>query len=67
MRADLPHTLYIHDKKKGKGKNSLDNYKYNPNDPAIAKTLESIRKKKEKMEREGKDVQYTMDEIFKRN
>lgn len=64
MRADLPHTLYYKDKKKGKRKSSLDDYRYNPNDPAIAKTLEEIRKRKERMERESKDVQYTMDEIF---
>lgn len=65
MQSDLPHTLYLHDKKKG-GKKGTDNYKYNPNDPAIAKTLESIRKKKERMEKEGKDVKYTMEEIFNR-
>jgi hypothetical protein len=65
MQADLPHTLYSHDRKKEGGKGP-DNYKYNPNDPAIAKTLESIRKRKERMEKEGKDVQYTMDEIFNR-
>ena len=63
MRADLPHTLYFHDKVKG-GKKSPDNYQYNPNDPAIAKTLASIRRSKERAERAGKDVQYTMDELF---
>ena len=62
MQADLPHTLYVSDRKKG-GKGH-DNYKYDPNDPAIAKTLESIRKKKERMEKEGKKVEYTMEEIF---
>lgn len=70
MRADLPHTLYFNDKKKGKKgkrKNSLEDYKYNPNDPAIAKTREQIRKRRERMEREGKNVQYTMDEIFNMN
>ena len=65
MQADLPHTLFKRDKKKEGGK-VTDDFKYNPEDPAIAKTMEAIRRRKEKMEREGKDVQYTMDEIFNR-
>lgn len=66
MRADLPHTLFLRDKAKG-GKKTPDNYQHNPNDPAIAKTLASIRRRKERAERAGKDVQYTMDELFNRN
>lgn len=60
MQADLPHTLYKRKKKKG-GKNSADDYEYNPNDPAIAKTEELIRKKKEKM---AKESGFTTEELF---
>ncbi len=63
MQADLPHTLYLRDKKKRVGK---ENYAYDPNDPAIKKQMEAIRRKKEKMEAEGKNVEYTMDELFNR-
>ena len=65
MRSDLPHTLFLERGKKYGGK-VADNYTYDPNDPAVAKTLESVRKRKERMEKEGKKVQYTMDEIFNR-
>ena len=60
MRADLPHTLY----RKGKGgkkRGSVDDYKYNPKDPAIAKTEESIRRRKERMAQESG---YSVDELF---
>lgn len=61
MQADLPHTLYLRDKKKGKKKDN-DNYQYNPTDPAIAKTMESIKKRKERMaaEKDG----FTTEELF---
>ena len=64
MQSDLPHTLYLKDKreKKGGGKE----FKYNPEDPAIKKQAEAIRKKKEKMEKGGENVEYTMDELFNR-
>ena len=65
MQSDLPHTLYLHDKKNRKG-GKKDNFHYNPDDPAIAKTLAEIRKKKERMEKAGEKVEYTMDEIFNR-
>ena len=65
MRADLPHTLYINEKDKDKGrKKSPGNYKYNPNDPAIAKTMASLRRRKERAELAGGNVQYTLDELF---
>lgn len=51
MQADLPHTIYKRDKKKV-GKGMPDNYKFNPKDPAIAKTEELLRKKREKMAQE---------------
>lgn len=60
MQADLPHTLYLRDKKKGK-KMATDNYQYNPTDPAIEKTMESIRKRKERMEAEQG---FTTEELF---
>lgn len=60
MQADLPHTLYKRNKKKG-GKKSADNYEYNPKDPAIAKTEEMIRRKKEKM---AKESGVTTEELF---
>lgn len=65
MQSDLPHTLYKRDKKRNRGK-AVTNYNYNPNDPAIKKQMAAIRKRKEKMEAEGKDVEYTMDELFNR-
>ena len=63
MQADLPHTLYLSDKKR-KGKKPGKAFKFNPTDPAIAKTQEAIRKKRERMGAEGKEVPYTMDELF---
>lgn len=67
MQSDLPHTLYLHDRKGKKGgKGRVDDFKYNPDDPAIQKQMEEIRKRKERMEAEGKKVEYTMDEIFNR-
>lgn len=65
MQSDLPHTLYLHDRKR-KNKKSNGNYTYNPTDPAIKKQMEAIRRKKERMEAEGKKVEYTMEEIFNR-
>ncbi len=65
MQSEVPHTLYIHDRKEGE-KNGGDNYKYDPDDPAIKKQIEAIRRKKERMEAEGKNVEYTMDELFNR-
>lgn len=61
MQIDLPHTLYYHDKKKVKKKANVDNYKYNPTDPAIAKTMESIKKRKERM---SEEQGYTTEELF---
>lgn len=65
MQSDLPHTLYSRDKKKKKrGANPNENFTFNPNDPAIAKQLEANRRKKERMEKDGIEVKYTMDELF---
>lgn len=61
MQSDLPHTLYLHDRS---GKGGKGNFEYNPDDPAIKKTMDAIRRKKERMEKDGKEVQYTMDELF---
>ncbi len=61
MQADLPHTLYLRDKKKGKKKATEDNYQYNPTDPAIEKTMESIRKRKERM---AQEQGFTTEELF---
>ena len=60
MQADLPHTLYIRDKRTGKRKGP-DNYEYNPKDPAIAKTEESLRRRKERMAQESG---ITTEELF---
>ena len=68
MQADLPHTLYLRDKdKKGSKRKVRDDFKYNPNDPAIAKQLEANRKAEErrKAKAEGK-IPYTTDELFKK-
>ena len=66
MQADLPHTLYLHDRKSGGKKKNNANYSYNPDDLAIKKQMEAIRKKKERLEAEGEQVEYTMDELFNR-
>lgn len=63
MQADLPHTLYLRDKKRG-GRNTQKEFKFNPADPAITKTLESIRRRREMMRDNGQEVPYTMDELF---
>ena len=66
MQSDLPHTLYLHDRKNKRGKVN-SNYTYNPEDPAVKKQMEAIRKKKERLEAEGEKVEYTMDELFNRS
>jgi len=68
MQADLPHTLFNRKKKgkKGKKDNGLENYKYNPKDKALALQEEANRKARERSRSEGKDVPYTMDELFKK-
>lgn len=60
MQADLPHTLYLKNKRKSKKKDN-DNYQYNPTDPAIEKTMESIRKRKERM---AQEQGFTTEELF---
>ena len=65
MQSDLPHTLYLRDKTKKRHSGGED-YNYNQDDPAIRKQMEANRKRKERLEAEGKDVEYTMDEIFER-
>ena len=62
MQADLPHTLYLKNKRKSKKKDN-DNYQYNPNDPAIEKTMESIRRRKERM---AQEQGFTTEELFKK-
>ena len=67
MQSDLPHTLFKRNKDKNKKKSEgMDDFKYNPEDPAIKKQMEAIRKSKERKEAEGEEVEYTMDEIFNR-
>jgi len=66
MQADLPHTLYLRDRKKGGGKGSGGSFKYNPEDPAIAMQAAANRRMKERREKEGGKVEYTMDELFNR-
>lgn len=64
MQSDLPHTLYLRDKRDKKGKKvSAENYEYNPKDPAIAKTEESLRRRKERMAQESG---MTTEELFKK-
>lgn len=66
MQADLPHTLFKHDRKKGKKKNGdkNENYKYNPNDKAFKLQDEANRRMRERMKADGKEVKYTVDELF---
>ena len=66
MRSDLPHTLFNKKKKKGKKGKSNENYKYNPDDKAVKMQQEAIRRKRERMVAEGKEVQYTVDELFRK-
>ena len=68
MQTDLPHTLYLRDKKRGgknnKGKSS--DFKYNKNDPAIEKQMKAIQRAKERREaKERGEAPYTTDELFK--
>ena len=61
MQSDLPHTLYISDrkdKKKGGGE-----FKYNENDKAIKAQEEAIRRAMER--RAAKTEGYTIDQLFK--
>lgn len=64
MQTDLPHTLFLHDRKKKKSGGK--DFQYNPDDPAIKKQMEAIRKKKERLEAGGEKVEYTIDELFNR-
>lgn len=66
MQSDLPHTLYMRDKKKRKGKKRGpdENYIYNPNDRAFQLQEEANRRMRERMQSSGKDVRYTIDELF---
>lgn len=64
MQSDLPHTLYLRDKKKKRKGGANEDFQYNPEDPAIRKQTEAVRRMKERQEAEGKKVEYTMDEIF---
>lgn len=66
MQSDLPHTLYLRDKKKKKKAGGKKDFKYNPDDPAIRKQMEANRRMKERLEAEGQKVEYTMDELFDR-
>lgn len=67
MQSDLPHTLYLSDRKKGRKRaTKKEEFKYNPEDPAIRKQREAIRKAKERQEADGEKVEYTMEEIFDR-
>ena len=61
MQADLPHTLYKRDKKGKKRSVTAEEYKYNPKDPAIEKTMESLRRR-ERMAK-GEDG-LTTEELF---
>ena len=67
MRADLPHTLFMYDKKKGnknkKGKPN-ENYKFNPSDKAVQMQIEANEQMRKRKIAAGKEVQYTMDELF---
>jgi len=64
MQSDLPHTLYLRDKKKKVGKKKTEDYKFNQNDKAIRLQIEANRRRKERLEAEGQKVEYTMDELF---
>ena len=67
MQADLPHTLYSHDRDKKGKKKKVDSFKYNPNDPAIEKQEEAIRRATErrKAKAEGK-IPLTTEELFRK-
>lgn len=64
MQADLPHTLFKHDKKKGKKGKPNENYKFNPNDKAVQLQIKANEEMRRRKKAAGKDVQYTMDELF---
>ena len=68
MQSDLPHTLYLRDHdKKGRRKAADKDFRYNPNDKAIALQEEANRRalERRKAKAEGK-IPYTTDELFKR-
>lgn len=65
MQADLPHTLYNRRKERpGNGGGGGAGYRVDPDDPAIRMQAEAVRRHKERQEAAGKNVEYTMDEIF---
>ena len=67
MQADLPHTLYIRDRKKGKTGDKTSGFRYNENDPAIKKQMEAIRRAEKRREAQQKgEASYRMDELFRR-
>ena len=66
MQADLPHTLYLRDKGKKKKGNPLENYKFNPNDRAIALQMEELEKKRAALREKGEQVPFETEELFKK-
>ena len=64
MQADLPHTLFRREKKKGKKGKPNENYKFKPTDKAIQLQMKANEERRRRRKAEGKDVQYTMDELF---
>lgn len=63
MQIDLPHTLFNH-KRRGKQKGADEDYKFNPQDKAIELQKKELERKRARLKSEGKEVVYTMDEIF---
>ena len=67
MQADLPHTLYKKDRKRRKKKAEPNaNYRYNPSDKALRLQREANERMRKRMAAEGKEVQYSTDELFRK-
>ena len=65
MQADLPHTLYLSDRKR-KGKKHSRTFRFNENDPAIQRQMEANRRKAERSAAKQRgEIPYTTEKLFK--
>ena len=61
MQSDLPHTLYLNNKKKKTGTKSVSKSDY---DEAVRANEESLKRSIERRKKRQQEEGYTIDEIF---
>ena len=68
MQADLPHTLYLkRDKRNGRNGKPAKPFKFDENDPAMARQIEANRRAAERRAAKARgEIPYKTDELFKK-